>query len=41
MTTESTTVRMRGETYRKLREKKEERGANSYNEVIDEALNEI
>jgi len=41
MTVESTTVWMRGDTYRKLREKKEETGASSFNDVIDEALDEI
>jgi predicted CopG family antitoxin len=41
MTTENTTVWIRGETYRRLQEKKEEKGADSYNDVIDEALEEI
>ena len=41
MTTENTTVWVRGKTYRKLREKKEEKNASSYNELIDEALDEI
>ena len=41
MTTENTTVWVRGQTYRKLREKKEEKNASSYNELIDEALDEI
>jgi hypothetical protein len=41
MTTENTTVWVRGETYRKLQEKKEDRNASSYNEVINEALDKI
>jgi len=41
MTTENTTVWIRGETYRRLQEKKEERGADSYNDLIDEALDKI
>jgi predicted CopG family antitoxin len=40
MTTENTTVYVRGDTYRKLRERKEETDASSFTEVIDEVLDE-
>jgi hypothetical protein len=40
MPTENTTVYVRGDTYRKLRERKEETEASSFTEVIDEVLDE-
>jgi len=40
MTIESTTVHVRADTYEKLREKKEQSNANSFNDLFEELVDE-